>query len=263
MISTSNLRLIVIHTGSLIICTVICAEILPIIIQGLWAEPAHAQWVPILISTLVIALCAEILPQYFIPRNPVEWAYFFWPVIYSCMCLTAIISWPLGWILDNFGGKNDEKGIFTNGELGSLIKYHERSENNGGMLGPDASRVMTGALLLESRQIGGEICSMPDIKCNHENDVEKANMVVFNGMLTRWSSVKTANIDEVVDAAFLSKVKSWSYSRIPVIGTCIIDEQPIGHSSWEGREIFGFLHLKVCILQPLTSLSFVISLLIF
>jgi len=167
------------------------------------------------------------------------------------MCLTAIISWPLGWILDNFGGKNDENAIFTNGELRSLIKYHERSENNGGMLSHDAARIMTGALLLDSRQIGGEICSMPEMMCNDEKDVEKANMIVFNGMITRWSSVKTVDIDEPVDISFLSKVKSWSYSRIPVIGTCIIDEQPIGHSSWEGREIFGFLHLKVCTLKSL------------
>jgi len=225
---------------------VACAEILPIIVQGLWAEPAHAQWVPILVSTLIIALCAEILPQYFIPRNPIEWAYFFWPVIYSCMCLTAIISWPLGWILDNFGGKNDETGTFTNGELESLIKYHERSEDNGGMLGQDASRVMTGALLLDSRKIGGDICSMPEIECDHVNDVEKANIIVFNGIITRWSSVKTVDIDEAVDEHFLAKLKSWSHSRVPVIGTCVVDELPNGNSRWQGKEIFGFIYLKVC-----------------
>jgi len=162
------------------------------------------------------------------------------------MCLTGIISWPLGWILDNFGGKNDENGIFTNGELRSLIRYHERSENNGGMLGYDAARVMAGALLLDSRQIGGEICSMLEIDCNPEKDIEMANVVISSGMITQWSLVKTVDIDEVVDASFLSKVKSWSYSRIPVVGNCIVDEQNSRNSSWEGREIFGFLHIKVC-----------------
>ncbi|KAG9244284.1 hypothetical protein BJ878DRAFT_78707 [Calycina marina] len=230
---------------SLIICTVACAEALPIIVQGLWPQKsASAQWIPYVVSTAVITLCAEIIPQYFIPRKPVEWAYFFWPVIYMSMCLTAIVSWPLAWILDNFGGRNDEMGIFTNGELISLMKHHQETENNGGQLGDAAARVITGALHMDGRQIGGEICSMTEINCDHDKDIEKADMVIYNGMITKWTSVHTVDIDELVDAAFLHKVKLWLFSRIPVVGSCTINDKPTGTSTWAGNEIFGFVHLR-------------------
>jgi hypothetical protein len=66
-------------------------------------------------------------------------------------------------------------------------------------------------------------------------------------MIVKWSAVKTVNIDEVVDEAFLKKIKSWSYSRIPVIGkpSKEISERSSKQSDWEGTRIYGFLHIKV------------------
>lgn len=129
-----------------------------------------------------------------------------------------------------------------------LLKYHERSEKHGGMLGQDALRVMLGALSLDSRRIGGDIARIP--KTNYvedEKDIEKADFVVVQGMIVKWSAVKTVNINDPVDKTFIKKVKSWSYSRIPVIG----ESQPkigknSGQTCWEGKKIFGFLHIKVC-----------------
>ena len=51
-----------------------------------------------------------------------------------------------------------------------------------------------------------------------EKNVEKADVLVVHGMIVKWSAQKTVNADDVVDVAFLKKVKSWSYNRIPVIG---------------------------------------------
>jgi metal transporter CNNM len=80
-----------------------------------------------------------------------------------------------------------------------------------------------------------------------EKDVEKADILVVHGMIVKWSAVKTANIDEVVDEAFLKKIKSWSYSRIPVIGKSSkeISERSSKQSDWESTRIYGFLHIKV------------------
>ena len=164
------------------------------------------------------------------------------------MWLTCIISFPLAWLLDHLSGSRDENGIFTNEEMAVLLKYHERSEKHGGMLGQDALRVMLGALKLDSRRIGGDIAIIPEKNYDEgEKDIEKADLFVVQGMIVKWSSVKTVNIDDRVDMAFIKKVKGWSYSRIPVIG----GPQPkIGENysqtSWEGKKIFGFLHIKVC-----------------
>jgi len=80
-----------------------------------------------------------------------------------------------------------------------------------------------------------------------EKDVEKADVLLVHGMIVKWSAVKTVNIDEVVDEAFLKKVKSWSYSRIPVIGkpSKESNERSSMQSDWEGTRIYGFLHTKV------------------
>lgn len=165
------------------------------------------------------------------------------------MWLTGIISYPLARLLDTIAGRTAVHGIFTNDEMAAIIKYHEQSENNGGMISPDAARVMLGALSLDSRKIGGDIAMIPDKNTDDEKDVEKADLVVLHGLIVHWSGVKTIDINDVVDENFIAKINTWSYSRFPVIG------DPQSHNlrgdpaatnyRWRGKQIFGFLHVKV------------------
>ena len=235
--------------GSLIISTVLCGETFPFVISTLY----HGSqiWVPILISTGLIAIFAEILPQYFIPRKAISWGYYCWPLIWGCMFLTAVVSWPLAWLLDRFSCKSqkDEYGIFHNDDLGTLIKHHERSEKNGGKLGQDACRVMLGALNLDSRKVGGEIHLVPRPSSDEsERDAEKADFVVVQSLIVQWHMIKAININEKVDKEFIKKVRRWSYSRIPVIGEAEEDDnkEAAELSGWHGRKIYGFLHIKAC-----------------
>ena len=202
---------------------------------------------PIVVSTLAVAIFAEILPQYLIPRHAITWGSFCWPFIWGCMWLTCIISFPLAWLLDTYSGSRNENGIFTSQEIASLLKYHERSEKHGGMLGQDALRVMLGALTLDSCSIGGEFPGIPMKTYGDDGkDIEKADLAAVQNMIVKWRSVKTVDINDRVDKSFIKKVKGWSYSRIPVIG----GPQPgtgevYSQTCWEGKEIFGFLHIKV------------------
>ncbi|KAE9372393.1 hypothetical protein N431DRAFT_408613 [Stipitochalara longipes BDJ] len=232
---------------SLIICAVLCGEIFPFVISTLYH--GNQIWVPILISTGLLAICAEILPQYFIPRQAISWGYYCWPLIWGCMFITAVISWPLAWLLDYLSCKSqkDEYGVFSNHDLGNLVRYHERSEKNGGKLGQDASRIMIGALGLDSRKVGGEIQAFPRPSYDEsERDTEKADLVVVQGLIVQWHMIKTININEKVDCAFIKKVRMWSYSRIPVVGESDNGEskEAAELSGWNGRKIFGFLHIK-------------------
>ena len=166
------------------------------------------------------------------------------------MVLTAIISWPLAWLMDQLSCKiqKDEYGIFTNGDLGSLIKYHERSEKNGGRLGQDASRIMLGALNLDSRKVGGEINLVPRPSSDEsDGDAEKADFAMVQRLIVQWHMVKTIDINERVDNAFIKKVRMWSYSRIPVTGEPQEEENKEApeFEGWIGKKIFGFLHIKV------------------
>jgi metal transporter CNNM len=236
-------------SGSLIICAVICGEIFPFVISTLY----HGTqiWVPILVSTGLLAIFAEILPQYFIPQQAILWGYYCWPLIWGCMYLTAIISWPLAWLLDQFSCKTQKAkyGVFSNDDLGTLIKHHERSEKNGGKVGQDASRIMLGALNLDSRRVGGEIRMVPRPSSDgSDRDTEKADLFVVQGMIVQWHMVNVISINEKVDKAFVKKVRMWSYSRIPVISESDDGEYKEAQelSDWNGRKIFGFLHIKVC-----------------
>ena len=119
--------------------------------------------------------------------------------------------------LNALSGKYGD-GLFNNDEMAGVIKYHQLSEQNGGTLGPDAARVMIGALSLDSREIGGDIAVIPANNIEDEKDLEKADLVVLQGLIVHWSAVKTIDVDDVVDEAFIAKVTGWSYSRIAVIG---------------------------------------------
>lgn len=181
------------------------------------------------------------------------------------MWITSIFSWPLAKLLDYCSGTRDEHSTFSNDELAGLIKYHERSEKLGGSLGQDTARVMLGALSLDAHKIGANFSPFPETRSSYSNDkdsdVEKADLVIVHGMVVNWSAVKTVEIDEPVDKAFIKKVRSWSYSRIPVIGEAQVEQaEPSGnrslYSGWDAKKIFGFLHIKVRMVHGVISSLF-------
>ena len=211
-----------------------------------------------------MALFAEILPQYTIPRQAITWGYYCSPLVWSCMWLTGIVSYPLARLLDTIAGHNGGHGLFTNEEMAGIIKYHELTANKGGGIGSDAARVMLGALNLDSRKVGGDITLVPESNSDDEKDVEKADLIIRHGLVVRWPDVKSVNIDDIVDENFMTMVNSWSHSRIPVIGDPesheIEGDPATAIYRPEGKLIFGFLHVKVSkirfsTLNSMTSLS--------
>ncbi|KAH7333415.1 hypothetical protein BKA65DRAFT_553762 [Rhexocercosporidium sp. MPI-PUGE-AT-0058] len=229
---------------SLVLCSVACSQTFPFIIQSVWHGPQF--WVPVLISTVTMTIFVEIIPQYLIPQQAIAWGYYCWPVIWGCMWTTCLLTYPLGWLLDKSRTKKDRVGIFTNDELQAVIQYHEQSEQRGGKLGQDAARIMLGALKLDSQRLGGDK-KQPLQTVKNEQDVEKADSVAGEGMVVKWDTVKTVDIDDVVDEDFITKIQSWSYSRIPVIGklpgASDVGKGPVAEG-WEGIKVFGFLHIK-------------------
>ena len=79
------------------------------------------------------------------------------------------------------------------------------------------------------RVVGGNICIV--------GDPEKAAAAGVESLLTGWPMVKTIGIDQVVDQNFMKKLKNFPYSRIPVV-------------SGDGKQVFGYLHIKVRAFLP-------------
>jgi len=230
----------------MILMSVICMETLPIIAQSLLGT----GWIPIVVSAVAVTIFAELLPQYLIPRQALQWGYYCWPFIMACMWLTAIVSWPLSWALDRITLPKEQREIYTNEQLAALIKLHERREKNGGTVGPDAGRVVRGALDLDGRTL--EKLYLRSVHDGNEvegdaYDLEKAGYSQSD-IIVPWSAVKHVNINDEVTERFLMKIKEWSYSRIPVVGD---SESPKSEPTemdhgWNGQRVFGFLHIKVC-----------------
>jgi metal transporter CNNM len=113
----------------------------PIIIESLFGNSRLS----IVVFTVAIAILAEPLPQYLIPRNAISWGYYCWPFMWGCMLLTCIISWSLSYLLDTISSPQVDKGIYTAEQLEILIKFHERAEKHGALLRHVASTFMRGA----------------------------------------------------------------------------------------------------------------------
>ncbi|KAK2629698.1 hypothetical protein QTJ16_000518 [Diplocarpon rosae] len=209
-----------------------------------------------------MAIFVEILPQYIIPKRAITWGFYCWPIIWGCMLATSPVSFPIAWLLNRFHTKKKRHGIFKNDELAVIIQHHEESAKKGGKLGQDAARIMLGALKLESQRLSADSSAESDLKHN-EKDVEKADAAVSRGMIVKWEAVKTIRIDDTVDDEFIKKIKAWSYSRIPVVGplpttdgagitadicSChpsdFTTQDHNSKDSWEGGQLFGFLHIK-------------------
>lgn len=164
------------------------------------------------------------------------------------MWLTALVSYPLAWFLDHIRNiKQDNVALFTKDELASIIKYHERSEKRGGELSRDAVRIVLGTLYNEGRKVGEEIREYSKSSSGSEKDVERAEIPSSQGLIVKWSAVKSVNINDTVDVAFIQKVKGWCYTRIPVIGERQTENNAKGASEvhWRCKTIYGFLHVNV------------------
>ncbi|KAL3420205.1 DUF21 and CBS domain protein [Phlyctema vagabunda] len=231
---------------SLIICSVACGEAFPIIMREMLIH--KSPWLIVLISTLLIAMAGEIIPQTMIPRKALAWAYHFRPVIWFCMALTSLLSYPISWLINTLGGKFEEHAIFSNPALAILISLHTKNGGRGGQLKESTARVMIGALELDHCRIGGDFTRIPhaDADLALAIDIEKAQSLTTQAIYTRWSSVCMVDINERVDSAFMKKIKSWNYSRIPVLGDWQLasEDTNVSSSSLAHENIFGFLHIK-------------------
>lgn len=114
--------------SSLVLCSVAIAESLPTILERLWYTPPGLppmpRWIPPLIWTPLMAIFAEILPQYLIPRRAMSYGYICLPVVWFCMIITSPVSLPLACILDNTFGRKDQKSGITHQEVAALINFH-------------------------------------------------------------------------------------------------------------------------------------------
>jgi metal transporter CNNM len=144
-------------------------------------------WVAGLVSTLLIVVFGEVIPQALFAKNSLAWASLFAPLLKAMIIVTYVISKPLQLLLDKLFPRTRAK-LQSRHELGLLITEHLSDESSE--LDEDEVEIMRGALSLSEKRVRD---IMTDIR--H----------------TYWLTP-----DTLLDDAKIDEVKAKAYSRIPI-----------------------------------------------
>ncbi|HSW85647.1 MAG TPA: CNNM domain-containing protein [Candidatus Saccharimonadales bacterium] len=144
-------------------------------------------WLAGLLSTLLIVVFGEVLPQALFSKNPLAWSSTFAPVLRAMTIITYVISKPLQLLLDRLFPMQTTE-LQSRRELGLLITEH--LANSSSELDEDEIEIMRGALQLSEKRVRD---IMTDIR--H----------------TYWLTM-----DTVLDDAKIDELKANGFSRIPI-----------------------------------------------
>ena len=109
-------------------------------------------WLAAAISTLLIVMFGEILPQAVFIKNPLGWSSFFAPVLRSIIAITFIISKPLQVLLDkSLPTTLNVSPLQSRHELSLLMSEHLNDDSSE--LDEDEIEIMKGALLLSEKKV--------------------------------------------------------------------------------------------------------------
>lgn len=140
-----------------------------------------------LITTLLMVIFGEILPQAWFTRNALKFCALFAPMIRAMIVLTYPLSKPIQLLLDKVIGR-ETSHLHTRGELGMIISDHLRP--GASELDEDEVEIMRGALMLSEKRV--------------------------SSIMTPFKKVYYLTPDAVIDGAKIDEIKMKGYSRIPV-----------------------------------------------
>jgi metal transporter CNNM len=144
-------------------------------------------WLAGLLSTLLIVVFGEVLPQALFSKNSLGWSSFFAPLLRVMIIVTYIISRPLQILLDGLF-PHQRAHLQSRQELGLLIAEHQTDQDSE--LDDDEIEIMRGALALSEKRVRD---IMTDIR--H----------------TYWLT-----LNDNLDGFKIDELKSKGFSRIPV-----------------------------------------------
>ena len=169
------------------LASILFANIAVVSATSLILEPHFHGLLAGLISTILIVIFGEVLPQAFFVRFALRFCAALTPMLRLTVWVTYIISKPLQLLLDRIITK-EERNLHSRDELGMIIGEHRSDE--GSELDDDEVEIIQGALQLSEKKVG-------DI-------MEPINDVYW---LTEEAVLNEHTVDEI---------KARGYSRIPI-----------------------------------------------
>lgn len=144
-------------------------------------------WLAGFLSTLLIVIFGEVMPQALFSKNALAWSSLFSPLLRLMIGLTYILSKPLQLLLDKLF-PHQRALLQSRHELGLLISEHQTDATSE--LDEDEVEIMRGALALSEKRVRD---IMTDIR--H----------------TYW-----LGLDTVLDGPRIDEMKAKGFSRIPI-----------------------------------------------
>jgi metal transporter CNNM len=175
------------QNAHLSLASILFTNIAVVSATSLILEPHFHGLIAGLISTLLIVVFGEVLPQAFFVRFALDFCSVLAPVLRVTIIVTYIISKPLQLLLDAIVSK-EERNLHSRDELGMIIAEHRQDISSE--LDDDEVDIIQGALQLSEKRVG-------DI-------VEPINEVYW---LPHTATLNASTVDEI---------KARGYSRVPV-----------------------------------------------
>lgn len=145
-------------------------------------------FVAVAISSILLVIFAELLPQALFTRRALTICSTFAPLMRLFIFVTYPISKPLQLMLDRIFGETNSSTLHTRHELGLMMSEHLSEESSE--LDEDEVEIIRGALQLSEKQVG-------EIMTPIQN--------------TYWMGK-----DTVLDSKKIDEIKQASFSRIPI-----------------------------------------------
>lgn len=171
--------------GNLLLCTLLLGNVAVNALLSILSAELTSGTVGFFLSTAVIVLFGEIIPQALCSRNPLTIGAKAVPIVKVIMFFLFPIAYPISRALDRVLG--EELGtVYNTKELSKLIALHEDED----ILGKGEAEIMRGAMLLGSKKVAE--------------------------IMTPMESVFTVCLDDKLDFARISEIFKKGFSRIPV-----------------------------------------------
>jgi len=175
------------HRTHLILGSILFTNVAAVSVSSLVLNQKLEGWMAGLISTVLIVVFGEVIPQALFSKDPLGWSSRFAPLIKVMVAITFIMSKPLQILLDRLFPRQ-RSTLQTRRELGLLIAEHQFDKSSE--LDEDEAEIMRGALSLSEKRVRD---IMTDIR--H----------------TYWLGSET-----VLDGPKIDELKEQGYSRIPI-----------------------------------------------
>ena len=144
-------------------------------------------WIAGGLSTLLIVILGEVLPQAMFAKNPLAWSSRFAPVLFYMRVITYPISKPLQFMLDRLFPQQHPK-LQSRSELGLLINEHLSDDSSE--MDDDELSIMRGALALSEKRV--------------------------RDIMTPIRQTYWLTPDQILTDVVIDKLKSNGFSRVPV-----------------------------------------------